>query len=181
MALPTAYPGFEEMQSDVAYLMGCRSFEQFCSTLRGLIDPVHYCPFCIRGTPVLVNTPGGWSLRVNDFPPQGVRAWLIVPKSHRTRISQLSAHDWVQIGFLFEKAVEDYGIKGGGLVLRFGDPHRHSGTIPHLHFNILAPDGDKEYKVSLSKDDEGRRENYARLLGYRAKLPESEDEFFSES
>jgi diadenosine tetraphosphate (Ap4A) HIT family hydrolase len=95
---------------------------------------------------------------------------LIVPNRHITNIADMQPSDWVAMGALFKQAVAENDIRGGGLVLRFGDPRFHSGTIPHLHFNILEPTGEPEYRIPLSKDEADRKKNYARLLSFRDEL-----------
>jgi diadenosine tetraphosphate (Ap4A) HIT family hydrolase len=169
MALPEKYGGLDAVQGDLMYLMGCRSFDQFVSTLRGLIDPEHHCPFCTdeRNS----KTPFGWFLKPNDFPLKSMRAMLLaIPNRHITDAKQLQPSDWVALGGIFERASREHAVEGGGVVMRFGDARYHSGTIPHVHFNIICPSGEQEYRIPLSKNAEDREENYKRLLSHRDEL-----------
>lgn len=168
-ALPDVYGGLDAVQGDLMYLMGCGSFEQFAKTLRGLLDPVHYCPFCTDGRNG--KTSMGWYLKPNDFRGKDMRAMLlIIPNRHIIDPRDLLPSDWTAMGMLFGEAIRQLGIAGGGLVMRFGDPRYHSGTIPHLHANVIAPTGETEYRIPLSKDDKSRRDNYVRLMLHRSEL-----------
>jgi len=166
--LPEAYPGFISISNDIVYLMGCRSFDQFANTLRGLIDPDNHCPFCNpdRQAACLEHTTD-WYAATNDFPAKGTEVmFLLLPKEHLTNTTMLRPSDWMQMGELFQRL----SIRSGALVMRFGDPHFHSGSIPHLHMNVIVPTPSAEYRVPLSKPEEDRAENYARLIEYRDEL-----------
>ncbi len=174
LKLPRDYQGSETVPGELQYLMGTRSFAQFCATLRGLLDPKGHCPFCIDAP---TGAPYGWRLKENDFPldRQVMRLMhLIIPNRHLTDPADMQPSDWVVVGRIFQDALKKHGVRGGGLVLRFGDPRLHAGTIPHLHFNILSPTGEEEYRVPLSKDEESRKQNYARLLAFRDELLKSD-------
>ncbi|MDB5188176.1 MAG: hypothetical protein JWO50_696 [Candidatus Kaiserbacteria bacterium] len=96
--------------------------------------------------------------------------FLIVPDEHITDVGELTDSDWICIGFLFSCAVKQFDLRGGGILMRFGDPLYHAGTIPHIHINIIQPHGDAEYRVPLAKDASDREKNYARLLDHRNEL-----------
>ena len=164
------FPGLEALGTDLIYLMGVGNFKQFCSTLRGILDAKEYCPFCevqARGRRILSRT-NAWYLCENDFPKQGMTMRLIIPKRHVTSPHDLSSSDWPEIGVLFAR--ECSALLGGGLIMRFGDPLYHAGTVPHLHINIISPNPIEEYRASLSKDLESRHKNFARLCMHRMML-----------
>lgn len=167
----------KEFTGDLVYLMGCGKFDQFITTFRALLDP-KWCAFCIQGKDEAAQIDAAnyghlsWYLKHNDFRlPNGVQAMmLIVPKRHLTDPRDLALSDWILIGQFFKRALVD--APGGGLVMRFGDPVHHAGTVPHLHINVISPTGEEEFRTPLSKTRESRVENYARLLGFRKELIE---------
>lgn len=63
------------------------------------------------------------------------RYLLIVSFTHDDHIG---SDDWVAIGTLFDWAVREFEIKGGGLCTRFGD-QRGGRTIFHPHLHIVEP------------------------------------------
>lgn len=171
--LPPQYPGVEEMPAELRYLLGCRNFQQFQITLRAILDPARFCLFCKR---TLLQKPivetKNWYLKDNDFPASHMRAMLLIlPKEHITDLKRVNSNDWKEIGELVSAAHTHRPITtGGALVMRFGDPAFHSGSMPHLHMNLICPDGEEEYRVPLAKNPEQIQGNYLRLLGFLAEL-----------
>lgn len=167
-SLPLDFPGMEAIDRKTLYLMGCRSFEQYCCSLRALANPQVFCPFCQselkrRGRRSWQEC-GNWMLLKNEFPHKNVqRMLLIIPKRHLTEIAELEPDDWVSIGRLIAVC----GIASGGVMFRFGDPRLNVGTVDHLHINIIEPICGKEYRPPLAKSVEEHREDYHRLLRFR--------------
>ncbi|MBI2410113.1 hypothetical protein HYV30_03700 [Candidatus Kaiserbacteria bacterium] len=91
---------------------------------------------------------------------------LIIPWEHVEDIQKLTAEDWIWIGRLFSYAVDKLGLPGGGLASRFGDAHYHSGTIQHLHFNVIVPvpESGQDCFVPLSDNHEVRFESRLSLF-----------------
>ncbi|MDB5190081.1 MAG: Histidine triad domain protein [Parcubacteria group bacterium] len=172
-ALPDEFPGFSALPREIRYLMGCGNFEQFLATYQALAKPFAYCPFCDgqeKEETYIMDTMH-WVLRHNEFPAKGTKLMLlIVPKKHITDPLEFTTYDGQEIMTLFRHAINHFKIAGGALVMRFGDPQFHSGTVPHLHWNIIWPAGNVEYRVALAKDDDAREENYRRLLGFRVRF-----------
>jgi diadenosine tetraphosphate (Ap4A) HIT family hydrolase len=170
-ALRKEYPGFSNIQDNLLYLMCCGSFDQFCSTLRALLKPSKYCPFCnsTSSDDNAIAESGEWLLRGNDFPNKALETMLlIVPKRHLCNLAEMTLSDWSSVGTLTGLGIKR--LPGGALVCRFGDPHYHAGTIPHTHFNIYSPRTESEYRFPLSKTEIKKRENYQQLLEYRQRL-----------
>jgi diadenosine tetraphosphate (Ap4A) HIT family hydrolase len=173
-ALPTIFPGVDAVPRAAWYAMSCRSFSQFSTTLRGLIDPVRFCVFCEkerahrpRGP---IRTDGGWMLIANEFPHSGIEAmYLIVPIRHLTDPAALKSTDWASLGRLFKFCRHNF-VPSGGMIMRFGDPARHAGTIEHLHMNVIAPIPGKEYRPPLAKDIAEIKDDFLRMIGFRDEL-----------
>ena len=170
LALPKEYPGLDALNSTTVYLMGCMSFGQFCCTWRSLEDPARFCPFCPtelarRGRAPLFCV-GEWMLLENEFPRTDTEQMLlIVPHRHVINVRDLNGSDWRSIGVLFDY-YEIGGSTGGGLLMRFGDPRNHAGTIDHLHLNVVRPLRESGCSLPLAKNVEGHyghKEDYERL------------------
>ena len=171
-ALPRDYPGrITALSRGVNYLMGCGQFEQFCCTLRGLIRPHLYCPFCAkerkRRERKFLRVAGGWGLIENEFKRKDTKEmWLLVPLRHIVHTDDLTRDDWAAIGDLFTYCCGQNCLTGGGLVMRFGDPRYNAGTIEHLHINIITPIPGVEFRTPFAKTEKGHAENYLRLRGF---------------
>ncbi len=169
-SLPEEYPGVENLTPPITYLMGCRNFDQFCCTVRALIYPTRYCPFCRtemqrRGREAEDQTER-WMLVKNEFPHKNTRQMLlIVPIRHVGSPSELDEQDWVELGALFRACGKKFGIEGGGVMWRFGDPKYNVGTVEHLHINIIQPVPGKEYRPPLAKNAEELAEDFLRMRG----------------
>lgn len=170
-ALPREYPGLGALLPSVVYLMGCRGFEQFCCTWRGLADPETFCPFCpaelARRERRPLETAGDWMLLTNEFPRSDTeRMLLVVPRFHLIDVEDLSLHDSRGMWALAKAGRKRHGFTGGGLVMRTGDPRDHAGTIEHLHLNLIQPKREMDVRLPLAKSVQGRyghREDYERL------------------
>ncbi|MFZ2500713.1 MAG: hypothetical protein WAW90_01865 [Minisyncoccia bacterium] len=143
--------------------------------VRALIDPDTYCPFCLtefarrRCKPLA--RKGSWLLVKNEFPHKNVKQMLlIVPKRHITNLDELTEQDMVSIGKLLIVCHNQFGITGGGIMLRFGDPRLNVGTVEHFHANIIVPNCGKEYRAPFAKNLSEHRKDYARLLSFIAEL-----------
>ena len=91
---------------------------------------------------------------------------LIIPKRHVISPGNLNPKDYLDMGFLFQGGIDENDMPGGALVLRFGDPRDHAGTIEHLHFNIIQPKREGGMSIPLAKKQEGmygHEEDYKRL------------------
>ena len=173
--LPIEYPGLMELPNEAIYLLGCRSFEQYCGTIRSLTDPERFCPFCVteraRRKQQAERITGGWMLLKNEYPHKNTsQMWLMVPRRHVFNPQELTDHDWSQIGTLFAEWLAMTGVRGGGMMYRFGDPHLNVGTVPHLHVNLIEPIPGKKYRPPFAKNDSEHADDYGRMLDHYHKL-----------
>ncbi len=176
-ALPRNYPGLAVLESMVVYLMGCMDFNQFCCTWRALEDPATFCPFCSaelvrRGrTPIVRNKH--WSLYENEFPRKDTeRMLLIIPHRHNVGPRNMDIEDSVEVFDLFQEAVDSI-VPDGALVMRYGNPRFHAGTIPHLHFNVVRPIQEAGCSLPIAKHIEGpygHLQDYTRLHDFIARV-----------
>ncbi len=177
LALPLKYPGIKKVPSDIVYVQGCTTFKQFCVTLRGLIDPEYYCPFCqqerARRSKKFTAEFCGWGLLQNEFRREDTKQmWLIVPLRHIVDPDEISGYDWTAIGHLFKqcRGRRIGNMPGGGIMLRFGDPHYHAGSVEHFHVNVIEPIPGVDFRPPFAKTEESHEGNYTRLLRFVSDL-----------
>ncbi|GEM_PF-1864202 len=170
-ALPRDYPGLNALDPFIVYLMACMKFDQFCCTWRSLENPERFCPFCptelARRGRKPIRHSDKWALFSNEFPRGDVEHMLlIIPKRHVVNPGNLNPKDYLDMGFLFQGGMDEFNMPGGALVLRFGDPRDHAGTIEHLHFNLIQPTREGGMSIPLAKKpggSYGHLEDYVRL------------------
>lgn len=171
--LPLDFPGMNSVPTDAVYLMGCGNFEQYCCTLRSIINPRVFCPFCSQELKRRNRTPArqfdNWMLLSNEFPHKTTKQmWLIVPERHVVSRTELTSTDWATIGLLLNVC----GIESGGVMFRFGDPRLNAGTITHLHINVIEPICGSEFRPPFAKDISKHMTDYTRMIGFQQKLAE---------
>jgi diadenosine tetraphosphate (Ap4A) HIT family hydrolase len=91
---------------------------------------------------------------------------LIVPKRHRRFVANLTTREAVSMVRANKFARETLGYTGGLNHAREGDMRNNAGTVPHLHFNLFQPSGEKPVEVSVFKNPEKRQANQERAAGF---------------
>jgi hypothetical protein len=172
-ALPPKFPGLDPLPTEAVYLMGCRGFNQFCCTLRGIIHPAKFCVFCVeelarqRRKPIFQGR--FWGLYTNPFKHKATKnMWLLIPIKHIVLPSQIGVPETTELPRMF--AESEKVCPSGGIMLRFGDPRQHVGTIAHLHINISEQNPGTEYRPPFAKNMSEHEEDYRRLGEYWSEL-----------
>ncbi len=176
--LPPTYPGLNQVNPLIVFLMGCRKFYQFCCTFRAIEDPETFCPFCpaelARRNRVPIETHGRMLCLANEFPRPDVQGMaLIVPKYHATASRQLHQQDVLDAWELQLRCEEKHGFPSGAAVLRYGDPRDHAGTIQHLHWNVVRPTREGGMSAPFAKlvgGEYGHDAYYRRLLSFLQRI-----------
>ncbi len=102
------------------------------------------CPFCpenfkYQRKPILKKV-GDWFITPNSWPYKNSKHhFIIVCKTHKENFSELKISDFSDAAKLAKWAIKKYKIKGGGLMLRFGDNEYTGATVCHLHFHLIIP------------------------------------------
>jgi len=102
------------------------------------------CPFCPENfkyhkNPVL-KKGGGWFITKSSWPYKNSKYhFLIIGKNHKDNFNQLSINDFKTVKILATWAIKKFNLKGGGLILRFGDTNHTGATVTHLHFHLITP------------------------------------------
>lgn len=109
------------------------------------------CPFCPENflyhkNPILKKN-GDWLITLSSWPYKNSEFhFLIIGLKHKEKFSSLKISDFGSIMKLIAWAEKKYNIKGGGLILRFGDTAYTGSTVCHLHFHLIVPKINKKTK-----------------------------------
>lgn len=110
------------------------------------------CPFCqehlskYHPKPVLFKTEF-WTITENAWPYDFTKKhFLVIYNEHINHNSEISPKGWSEIGLVIKKLEEEYGLKYGTLLMRFGDTKKTGATVTHLHFQLVQSDpSDPDY------------------------------------
>ena len=113
------------------------------------IESKGICPFCpenfIYHKHPILRKYKGWFITKNNWPYKNTKYhFLIISEKHKENFFQITNDDLSAIKILTNWAVKKFNIKGGGLVLRFGDTDFTGATVCHLHFSLIYPEADKK-------------------------------------
>jgi len=109
------------------------------------------CPFCPENfkyhkKPIFKKT-ANWFVTDNSWPyKNSKRHFLLIGKKHKEEFRELKISDFKEISKLVNWIINKYKIKGGGLMLRFGDTAYTGSTVCHLHFHLIVPKMNKKTK-----------------------------------
>ncbi len=109
------------------------------------------CPFCPENfkyhkKPILKKN-NGWFITLSTWPYKNSQYhFLIIGQKHKENFNNLKNPDFWAIMKLINWANRKYKIRGGGLILRFGDTDYTGSTVCHLHFHLIVPKLDKRSK-----------------------------------
>ncbi|MDP3057319.1 MAG: HIT domain-containing protein [bacterium] len=109
------------------------------------------CPFCPENfiyhkNPILKKN-GDWLITLSSWPYKNSEYhFLIISLRHKEKFSALELADFGSVMKLVVWAEKKFKIKGGGLVLRFGDTAYTGSTVCHLHFHLIVPKLNKKTK-----------------------------------
>lgn len=122
------------------------------------------CPFCVEHLNTYHNLPflkkgTYWWLTPNKWPYDYTKVHLLaISTKHLTDLSQLEPAAGAELIELCQWAQKHFSIKGGGLVLRFGDTKYSAGSVQHLHAQLVSPDIDADgyqpVRIKIGKSPE---------------------------
>ncbi|MFH1145886.1 MAG: HIT domain-containing protein [bacterium] len=103
-----------------------------------------YCPFCHENfhhhKHKIIKLHQGWFLTKCSWPyPNTKLHLLLIVERHKESLTQLSNNDWLAISYLVKLAIKKFKIKGGGLMMRFGQTKYTGATVKHLHAHLVVP------------------------------------------
>ncbi len=86
-----------------------------------------------------------WFVTENDFPYEGKKNhFIFITKKYYEHFEELSMAEITDLFAFFQKICDQYAIKGGGLIMRFGDTSKSGGTVKHLHAQLIEPEENKK-------------------------------------
>lgn len=94
--------------------------------------------------PTIFRTPY-WFVSRNRFPYDGAAEhFLVVAAGPVYEINDISPEMWLDLQKIWQKLTEEYGIDGGGICMKFGNPAKSGASLTRLHAHIIMPkDGEK--------------------------------------
>jgi len=153
-------------QHQVASLAYCRTYKQYLAMIEGY--NTGKCPFCDPLDPEknrIIQAAEGWRMWVNPFALAHTELHLVMaPMRHVAPGDRIIPQDFSAMGALFHWAQLEFGFTGGGFAMRFGSPLQSSGTVLHLHANIIIPDQSGSVEVTLAKDPAKIAHQVARMF-----------------
>jgi len=92
-----------------------------------------------------------WSVHPIEQPIPGSRVHLLlVATRHTATLAELEPEDAVELLGHLQWIEREYGLDGGGFVMRFGDMVRSSATVQHQHAQLISSEikdrNDPNYK-----------------------------------
>jgi ATP adenylyltransferase len=102
------------------------------------------CPFCEEHflkyhTRPILKKGKYWILTENFVPYEGAKHHLmIVSRTHIEHFSELIPAARAELFDLFADECKKRGIRGGSLVMRFGDTDYTGGSVAHLHAHMVS-------------------------------------------
>lgn len=103
------------------------------------------CPFCPENIghtheSAVLWRGKHWMITPNDYPyPNTDSHLLVIPLVHAERLSEIPAEAWYEYAEVLKWIENEFGMKGGGFTMRFGEQLRSGATIKHLHAHVVAP------------------------------------------
>ncbi|HCU70689.1 MAG TPA: hypothetical protein DIC35_02955 [Candidatus Moranbacteria bacterium] len=161
----------KDQHEELGTIMRTRTAEQYQLMQETVRKGI--CPFCQpegwKNPPIREGKY--WILKFNDFPYKHHRHHLVLvfrKHGNENDVMPISPEAWAEFGEMFQWTITEFGMRGGGLAMRFGHPDFNASTIRHLHAHIQEPDLTGPAKATFAKDrgpeEEARR--VARLASF---------------
>ena len=102
------------------------------------------CPFCEEyfltyHTKPILKKGKYWILTENFQPYTGSKVHLLaVSRKHTTQFSELSPAAQAELFTLFATEARNRNVKGGAILMRFGNTDYTGGTVEHLHAQLIS-------------------------------------------
>lgn len=129
------------------YVPNARLPEQRAQMEQLIADEI--CPFCPEHLEKNHREPitkegVHWFVAPNDYPyPDAKLHLLLIPKRHVESFLELTPEERLEYFELMDWIAKEHDVRGGGLLMRWGEPELTGGTIYHLHAHFIAGNGDK--------------------------------------
>lgn len=153
------YPKFEVpgiKPEDVWQLFNCSNYAYYLMKVRSLLGGT--CDFCTinRDTNRVYFETQFWTVMENSVAPRGDQAsqehqFVIPSKRHVFSFNELLSIEVANLSFVIGEIDKSFGITGGVIVIRTGDPAKNARSMPHLHVNYHVPTGLQRVEITIAK------------------------------
>jgi diadenosine tetraphosphate (Ap4A) HIT family hydrolase len=150
-------------------LEGCRSYEQYCHMYEQFqIDSCPFCPVDRSVNKVYWENELAlcWEVPLAFKRKELDRHFIIIPRRHVRFETELSYAEVMAIHDAKKILASAFDIPGGIVVVRIGNMRLNAGTVPHLHYNTMVPNGTGEVKIPIFKKPADRVKNTERAEGF---------------
>lgn len=102
------------------------------------------CPFCPENFhwhdhPIIARD-GKWFITESSHPYENSQMhFLIIGQEHKVILAELTGTDMSCILRLAAKVQYDNGLRGGALLMRWGETFYSGATVAHLHAHLVVP------------------------------------------
>ncbi len=156
MAMPVKH---ELAPEELFCLEGCRSYAQY-HHMRRHFEHGH-CVFCDLDLELNKILWEDESVYAFCPPPEFIRTPLalhliIIPKRHVRFEVDLTEPEYLSVRRAKQFIYGRFEYKGGLTHVREGDMRYNSGSVPHLHYNIMVPNGTGEVRIPIFKNPADR-------------------------
>lgn len=128
------------------------------------IDKDGVCPFCSEHfkkyhPKEILKENDWWFLSENMSPYEGTELHLIaVYKKHSTITTEIPSDHMAQMFDILNWAIKEYDIKGGSILIRFGDTAYTGGSVNHFHSHLI---------VGNAKGTDSNAQSLKKKMGYK--------------
>ncbi len=135
-------------KKELLNLKGARKPLQIKNMKRIIKDGV--CPFCPEHlqkyhTPKILREDEHWLVTPSMYPYDHTkRHMLLITKAHVSTLEEISSDSWVSLQKHLRWINTTFKIKGGTLLMRFGDMSKTGGTVKHLHVQFIVAKNAKD-------------------------------------
>lgn len=92
-----------------------------------------------------------WHISQNRFPYEGAeKHFLVVATGEVYRLEDISAEMWADLREVWIRLVREYGLDGGAMVFRFGNPAKSGASLTRVHCHIVEPRAEKKSAQRLA-------------------------------
>jgi len=118
------------------------------------------CPFCPGGKtlvegkdPILLRNDHWLAIQSHTPIANTQHHWVVFPKKHRTRVTQLSNEEWCFFSEIISTLQKKFKVAGDvvSFTAREGDTVITGATVLHLHFNIYVPKRGRVVTVTFGR------------------------------
>ncbi len=142
------------------------------------------CPFC-RHNPAtdgdIIAENASWWAKYTPSPEKNSRLHiLIMHRQHIRGVMEYAPGDGDLLVALLKELYEQHELIFAGLMCRDGDARLSAGTIEHVHWHLMVPDGKGRLESPFYKGDESEREGLKRAIVYEKLVQGADPESLTE-